>query len=213
MRTQLRVLERKGHVRHEENGAKFIYMPAVPRRSARKSALRHLVDTFFDGSVEKGRRRAPRRRGRARERRGARAHRRAGGEGAHRQAGRCEMMILLGSTLKVSALILAGLAGAAAARRHSAAARHWVIAASLLCALAIPVLERYVPSWTIPTTSTQFSTSVMARPLSTGAVVSRPRASRIQRGCRRRLRAVIEDSRSHRVVVVGAVDSHSASWC
>ena len=53
------------------------------------------------------------------------------------------MMILLGSTLKVSALILAGLAGAAAARRHSAAARHWVIAASLLCALAIPALERY----------------------------------------------------------------------
>ena len=53
VRTQLRVLERKGHVRHEENGAKFIYMPAVPRRSARKSALRHLVDTFFDGSVEK----------------------------------------------------------------------------------------------------------------------------------------------------------------
>ena len=33
VRTQLRVLERKGHVRHEENGAKFIYMPAVPRRS------------------------------------------------------------------------------------------------------------------------------------------------------------------------------------
>jgi BlaI family transcriptional regulator, penicillinase repressor len=46
------VLERKGHVRHEEQGAKFIYLPAVPRRSARKSALRHLVDTFFDGSVE-----------------------------------------------------------------------------------------------------------------------------------------------------------------
>ena len=53
VRTQLRVLERKGHVRHEELGAKFIYMPAVPRRAARRSALRHLVDTFFDGSVEK----------------------------------------------------------------------------------------------------------------------------------------------------------------
>ncbi len=52
VRTQLRVLERKGHVRHEEHGAKFIYLPAVPRRAARKSALRHLVDTFFDGSVE-----------------------------------------------------------------------------------------------------------------------------------------------------------------
>jgi BlaI family transcriptional regulator, penicillinase repressor len=53
VRTQLRVLERKGHVRHEEHGLRFVYMPAVPRRAARKSALRHLVDTFFDGSVEK----------------------------------------------------------------------------------------------------------------------------------------------------------------
>ena len=53
VRTQLRVLERKGHVRHEEQGLKFVYMPAVPRHAARKSALKHLVDTFFDGSVEK----------------------------------------------------------------------------------------------------------------------------------------------------------------
>jgi predicted transcriptional regulator len=53
VRTQLRVLERKGHVRHDEDGLRFIYMPATPRRAARKSALRHLVDTFFDGSVEK----------------------------------------------------------------------------------------------------------------------------------------------------------------
>ena len=53
VRTQLRVLERKGHVRHEEHGLKFVYLPAVPRRAARKSALKHVIDTFFDGSVEK----------------------------------------------------------------------------------------------------------------------------------------------------------------
>jgi BlaI family penicillinase repressor len=53
VRTQLRVLEEKGHVRHEELGRKYIYMPIVARAAARKSALRHLVDTFFDGSVEK----------------------------------------------------------------------------------------------------------------------------------------------------------------
>ena len=52
VRTQLRVLEEKGHVRHEEEGLRYVYVPAVPRRAARKSALRHLVDTFFDGSVE-----------------------------------------------------------------------------------------------------------------------------------------------------------------
>ena len=52
VRTQLRVLEEKGHVRHEEHGLRYVYEPAVPRAAARKSALRHLVDTFFDGSVE-----------------------------------------------------------------------------------------------------------------------------------------------------------------
>jgi BlaI family penicillinase repressor len=53
VRTQLRVLESKGHVRHQEEGLRYVYMPAVPRHTARKSALRHLVDTFFDGSTEK----------------------------------------------------------------------------------------------------------------------------------------------------------------
>jgi predicted transcriptional regulator len=53
VRTQLRVLEEKGHVRHEEEGLRFVYMPAVSRSAAAKSALRHLVETFFDGSAEK----------------------------------------------------------------------------------------------------------------------------------------------------------------
>ena len=53
VRTQLRVLEAKGHVRHEEHGLRYVYVPTVPRHSARKSALKHLVDTFFDGSSAK----------------------------------------------------------------------------------------------------------------------------------------------------------------
>ena len=53
VRTQLRVLEQKGHVRHEEQGLRYVYMPAVARSAARKSALKHLVETFFDGSAEK----------------------------------------------------------------------------------------------------------------------------------------------------------------
>ena len=52
VRTQLRVLEEKGHVSHEEHGLRYVYVPAVPRRAARKSALRHVVETFFDGSAE-----------------------------------------------------------------------------------------------------------------------------------------------------------------
>ena len=53
VRTQLRVLERKGHARHEEEGLRYVYVPTVPRHAARRSALRHLVDTFFEGSTTK----------------------------------------------------------------------------------------------------------------------------------------------------------------
>jgi predicted transcriptional regulator len=53
VRTQLRVLESKGHVRHEEVGLRYVYLPVVPRSAARRSALKHLVDTFFDGSGAK----------------------------------------------------------------------------------------------------------------------------------------------------------------
>jgi BlaI family transcriptional regulator, penicillinase repressor len=52
VRAQLRVLEEKGHVRHAEQGMQYVYSPVVPRNVARRSALRHLVDTFFDGSSE-----------------------------------------------------------------------------------------------------------------------------------------------------------------
>lgn len=52
VRAQLRVLEEKGHVRHEERGPQYVYSPKVPRTVARRSALRHLVDTFFEGSAE-----------------------------------------------------------------------------------------------------------------------------------------------------------------
>jgi predicted transcriptional regulator len=53
VRTQLRVLEGKGHVRHEEQGLRYIYMPTVPRHAVRQSAMRHLIETFFEGSAEK----------------------------------------------------------------------------------------------------------------------------------------------------------------
>jgi predicted transcriptional regulator len=52
VRTQLRVLEEKGHVRHEEDGQRYVYSPALARGTVRRSALKHLVETFFDGSVE-----------------------------------------------------------------------------------------------------------------------------------------------------------------
>ena len=53
VRTQLRVLEQKGHVRHEEHGLRYVYSPTVPRHAVRQPALRHLIETFFEGSAEK----------------------------------------------------------------------------------------------------------------------------------------------------------------
>jgi|SRR5437867_6752407 len=53
VRTQLRVLEEKGHVRHEEHGLRYIYVPVTPRHAVRQTALRHLIETFFEGSAEK----------------------------------------------------------------------------------------------------------------------------------------------------------------
>ena len=53
VRAQLRVLEEKGHVRHEEEGSRYVYLPIVPRDVASRSALRHLMETFFEGSAEK----------------------------------------------------------------------------------------------------------------------------------------------------------------
>jgi predicted transcriptional regulator len=53
VRTQLRVLEEKGHLRHEEEGLRFVYLPVTPRRAVRHTALRHMIETFFEGSAEK----------------------------------------------------------------------------------------------------------------------------------------------------------------
>ena len=52
VRAKLRVLEEKGHIRHEEEALRYVYLPVVARDSARKSALKHLVSTFFAGSVQ-----------------------------------------------------------------------------------------------------------------------------------------------------------------
>jgi len=52
VRTILRVLERKGHIRHIEEGMRYVYLPVVTREKATKSAIERLVATFFDGSVK-----------------------------------------------------------------------------------------------------------------------------------------------------------------
>lgn len=52
VRSILRVLEEKGHITHREDGPRYVYVPAVARDRARRQALDHLVQTFFDGSTD-----------------------------------------------------------------------------------------------------------------------------------------------------------------
>ena len=50
-RALLRILEEKGHVRHEQDGPRYVFVPTVKRDTAQRSALRHVINTFFDGSA------------------------------------------------------------------------------------------------------------------------------------------------------------------
>ena len=51
VRALLRILEEKGHLRHEQKGPRYVYLPTVPREKAKQSALNHVLTTFFEGSV------------------------------------------------------------------------------------------------------------------------------------------------------------------
>jgi predicted transcriptional regulator len=53
VRTLLRILEEKGHLRHRQEGLAYVYLPSRPRDQAGRSALRRVLQTFFDGSLEK----------------------------------------------------------------------------------------------------------------------------------------------------------------
>jgi len=52
VRAMLRVLEEKGHVKHQEEGMKYVYAPVVAAGKAKRSAVKHVMDTFFQGSAE-----------------------------------------------------------------------------------------------------------------------------------------------------------------
>jgi predicted transcriptional regulator len=51
VRAMLRILDEKGHVRHEQDGPRYVYLPTVARENAKRSAMRHMLQTFFDGST------------------------------------------------------------------------------------------------------------------------------------------------------------------
>lgn len=53
VRALLKVMEEKGHLNHKQDGPRYVFLPTLPREEARRNALKHLMETFFDGSTEK----------------------------------------------------------------------------------------------------------------------------------------------------------------
>ena len=51
IRALLRILEEKGHVKHQQDGVRYVFLPVVSRKKASVEALKHLLETFFDGSA------------------------------------------------------------------------------------------------------------------------------------------------------------------
>jgi BlaI family transcriptional regulator, penicillinase repressor len=52
VRAMLRVLEEKGHIKHQEEGLKYVYAPVVARDKAKRSAVKHVMETFFNGAAD-----------------------------------------------------------------------------------------------------------------------------------------------------------------
>lgn len=52
VRALLRVLEEKGHLKHKQDGPRYVFIPTMPREEARQNALKHVLKTFFDNSTE-----------------------------------------------------------------------------------------------------------------------------------------------------------------
>ena len=124
VRAQLRVLEQKGHLRHEEQNLRYVYLPTLARHKQRQSALKFLVETFFEGSPEQAR--------------AARPHRRSDRTGQERR----DTQVIKASVLLTVMFCLSG-----ALRRRSASERHlaWVIVLAL--ASVLPILSLILPSW------------------------------------------------------------------
>ncbi len=172
VRTQLRVLEKKGHVRHEEHGAKFIYLPAVHRRrrrasrpsgtsSTRSSTARSRMSLArssaarargsprksWSGSPSRWRRRAP-----------------ASRENRNDVSSRQHTQGLAGRSSPASRLPRR----CAGTRRQRVTA---IVAASMLCALAMPLLELIVPAWGVLVPAS----AAVARAAATRGVTRAPR--------------------------------------
>ena len=146
VRAMLRILEDKGHVRHEQDGPRYVYLPTVGRDRAKKTALRHVLQTFFDGSAEQAIVRSARRiRYQA-----LRSRARPAGPAHRSRAPHWSVMMtipevalawlpLVDAVAKTTVILLAAAAASIVLRQASAALRHLVWTLALTSALFLPI--------------------------------------------------------------------------
>jgi hypothetical protein len=152
---------------------RYVYLPTLARHTARKAALRHLVDTFFDGSAA----------GAVSALLGRDAGR-LSGDDLDRIEAAVEVRATGGEVMQPAALVLqssvvlaVALAAAFAFRRRSAALRHFILASGVVAVIAAAALARVTPAWEITVPSVPFDTAapVGSVPDSTGTPIVRAR--------------------------------------
>ena len=141
-------------MRHQQDGPRYVYLPTVARDNAKRSAMRHMLKTFFDGSAEQAisalldenSSRAV-----AGGTRSAGAPDRHGAEErsvSHDQSLRCR--VLLEAVARATVILASAGLVAAALRRSSASARHLVWVLGLVSALLVPAFSLALPRWEVP---------------------------------------------------------------
>ena len=155
VRALLRILEDKGHVRHEQDGPRYVYLPTVARDNAKRSALRHILQTFFDGSAEQAiSALLDEPSTRLSERRA-----RPPGDADRRRAE--ERGVVMHAVTAITVVARRHRQGVAdpggdradrdrVLRRASAAARHMIWTLGLMGALIVPALALALPRWEVP---------------------------------------------------------------
>jgi TonB family protein len=147
VRALLRILDQKGQVKHEENAGKYVFMPTVRRDKAKLSALRHLVQTFFDGSTEDAGGRIA----------GFAVFKAVGirvgpSTEADRQGPqrRQEMSFALDIIVKTAVILAAPVVICILLRRASASSRHALWALAIVSVLLLPFAAAIVPQLQLP---------------------------------------------------------------
>ena len=168
----LRILEEKGHIRHEQDGPRYVYLPTVGRDRAKKTALRHVLQTFFNGSAEQAlsalldesdSRLSDRELDRLAELIDRAPH---GSVTMNIPELPLGWLPLADVVAKTTVILLAAAVASLVLRRASAALRHLVWTLALSSALVLPIASVALPKWQLSLVTIAASSQTSTAPVS-----------------------------------------------